>query len=255
SETHGATMQHLTKPVFDALPFLLPPLDEQKKIANKLDRTTDIITNRKSQLKKLDLLVKSRFIEMFGDPVENNRNWNIKSFGDVCCVRQGLQIPIAKRLVVKEDDCYEYITVAYLHGTKEREYIKKPKATVVCKKSDILMTRTGNTGMVVTDVEGVFHNNFFLIDFNKNLLNKKFVVQYLNLDTIQKELLRRAGTAIIPDLNHGEFYKVKIYIPPIALQTQFATFVSQVDKSKSSIQHSLTQLETLKKAKMQLYFE
>ena len=94
------------------------------------------------------------------------------------------------------------------------------------------MTRTGNTGMVVTGVDGVFHNNFFLIDFDRNKYDKDFLVQYLKLDIIQADILRRAGTSTIPDLNHSDFYKIKIFEPPIELQKQFTELITQVDKSK-----------------------
>ena len=232
----------------------LPTLEEQKAIAERLDKVSELIEKRKAQLEKLDLLIKSRFIEMFGEPKINTKEWKMNTFADICSVRQGLQIPISKRLTQYEGGCYEYITVAYLHGSKEREYIKNPKNTVICTKDDILMTRTGNTGMVITDVAGVFHNNFFLIDFDRIRYNKVFLAEYLNLDLIQAEIRRRAGTSTISDLNHSEFYAIAIYEPPIELQDQFAGFVEQTDKSKFEIQKSLEKLEILKKSLMQQYF-
>ena len=191
---------------------------------------------------------------MFGDPIKNEKNWRINKFRDICTVRQGLQIPISKRLLYREDNCYEYITVAYLHGSKEREYIKNPKETVICNKEDILMTRTGNTGMVITGVHGVFHNNFFLIDFDRYKFDKCFLVEYLNLEFIQLDIMRRAGSSTIPDLNHDEFYKINVYVPPLDLQNSFAEYVSSIDKSKLAVKKSLEELEILKKSLMQKYF-
>lgn len=183
------------------------------------------------------------FIEMFGDPKDNQLCWKKYIFKDICTVRQGLQISISKRLKLHEDNSYEYITIQSLHGAKEKEYIKNPSSNVLCTKDDILMTRTGNTGMVITDVEGVFHNNFFLIDFDRIKFNKIFLSEYLKLDYIQAEILRRAGTSTIPDLNHGEFYKIPIYEPPIELQQQFADFVRHVDKSRFDVKKSIIELE------------
>ena len=232
----------------------IPSLVEQLEAVAVLDKMDKLIALRKEQLTKLDQLVKSRFIELFGDPKTNNKEWRMNTFADICTVRQGLQIPISKRLTQYEEGCYEYITVAYLHGSKEREYIKNPKSTVICTEEDVLMTRTGNTGMVITNVAGAFHNNFFLIDFDRTRYNKVFLVEYLNLDLIQAEIKRRAGTSTIPDLNHGEFYAISIYEPPVELQKQFAAFVEQTDKSKLAIQQSLDKLELLKKSLMQEYF-
>ena len=206
--------------------------ESQKNIVKTLDTVTNIIELYKVELSKLDNLIRARFVEMFGDPVSNNKKWIMNTFGEICRVRQGLQIPISKRLINYEEGCYEYITVQYINGGKDREYIKNPKPTVICMEDDILMARTGNTGKVITGVRGVFHNNFLKIEFDRKKYNNAFIVQYLNLDFIKADIIRRAGVSTIPDLNHGEFYKIKIFEPPIELQNKFATFVSQVNKSK-----------------------
>lgn len=250
----GATFKEISKKIVADIEIPLPCLETQRQIAANLDKVTHTIELCNNILEKLDLLVKARFVEMFGDPKTNNKEWKMNTFADICTVRQGLQIPISKRLTQYEEGCYEYITVAYLHGSKEREYIKNPKSTVICTEEDVLMTRTGNTGMVITNVAGAFHNNFFLIDFDRTRYNKVFLVEYLNLDLIQAEIKRRAGTSTIPDLNHGEFYAISIYEPPVELQNQFATFVEQTDKSKLAVKQVLEKAETLKKALMQEYF-
>ena len=221
--------------------------EEQISVCDKLDKLYVIINEMKQQLRLLDDLIKARFVEMFGDSASNEKGWKMNTFGDICTVRQGLQIPISKRLTEYEEDSYEYITVQYLHGGKEKEYIKSPKESVKCTKDDILMTRTGNTGMVVTNVEGVFHNNFFLIDFDRERFEKDFLVEYLNLDLIQADITRRAGTSTIPDLNHGEFYKIKVFEPPIDLQKEFDEFKMQVDKSKLMFQKLHQKLNILQK--------
>ena len=222
----------LNKAILSEVEIDICSIEEQRKIVNVLDKIMNLISARKKELSYLDTFTKARFVEMFGNPEANEKEWKMNTFGDICTVRQGLQIPISKRLTQYEDDCYEYITVQYLHGGKEREYIKSPKTSVICTQNDILMTRTGNTGMVVTGVDGVFHNNFFLIDFDRNKYDKDFLVQYLKLDIIQADILRRAGTSTIPDLNHSDFYKIKIFEPPIELQKQFTELLTQVDKSK-----------------------
>lgn len=254
SKGTGSTFKAINKKTLSETEIPLPPIDEQRKIAAILDKVSDLIAKRRQQLDKLDEMVKARFVEMFGDPQNNEKNWKMRTFKEICTVRQGLQIPISKRLTHFEENCYEYITVAYLHGAKDKEYIKNPKSTVICTKDDVLMTRTGNSGMVITNVAGVFHNNFFLIDFDRDKYIKEFLVEYLNLDLIQTELKKRAGTSTIPDLNHSEFYKIAIYEPPMDLQNQFAAFVNQTEKSKTTISRSLEKLETLKKALMQEYF-
>lgn len=242
----GSTFKAIGRPVLEMLK--VPAISEKQKILiiKSMDFLVDIIKLRKKELILLDELIKARFIEMFGDPKDNQLCWKKYIFKDICTVRQGLQISISKRLKLHEDNSYEYITIQSLHGAKEKEYIKNPSSNVLCTKDDILMTRTGNTGMVITDVEGVFHNNFFLIDFDRIKFNKIFLSEYLKLDYIQAEILRRAGTSTIPDLNHGEFYKIPIYEPPIELQQQFADFVRHVDKSREEVEKSLEKTGALK---------
>ena len=232
----------------------LPPLPIQQKIADVLDRANTLIEKRKAQIEKLDLLVKSQFVEMFGDPVTNPMGWEVKTFSDISKVRQGLQIPISDRKTVAGQNRLKYITVQYLNGNKAEEYIENPRPNVICHENDILMTRTGNTGLVITGVYGVFHNNFFLIDFDKSVLSKNFLVYYLNTQEIQRELLRLAGTSTIPDLNHSDFYKIKIYLPPLELQNKFAAFVERVETQKSQMKKGFELMELGYKSLMQKCF-
>lgn len=210
---------------------------------------------RKQQLAELDNLIKSTFYEMFGDPVVNEKGWETSSFGELSKVRQGLQIPISKRKVTCGEKCYKYITVQYLNGKKEVEYIENPRQSVICTEDDVLMTRTGNTGLVITDVAGVFHNNFFLIDYDKSRINKSYLVHFLNHPSIQADLIKRATTSIIPDLNHGEFYKVIIPTPPMSHQEKFASTVVGLEMMKELLNTAISETQYLFDSLMSQYFE
>ena len=250
----GANINNIRSEHIDDLQIPLPPLPEQKRIAAILDKICEMKRNAEASLQKLDLLVKARFVEMFGDARLNDKAWTILNFSNICRVRQGLQIPISDRLAIPEDNCFEYITIAYLHGTKKREYIRNPKPSVVCHKDDVLMTRTGNTGLVVSNVEGVFHNNFFLIDFDKSRFERLFIIHYLNSTFIQGMIQKYAGISTIPDLNHGDFYRMPIFEPPLALQRQFAAFVEKVEGLKATAKKELEQVDLLYRAKLQEFF-
>jgi len=94
------------------------------------------------------------------------------------------------------------------------------------------MTRTGNTGQVVTDVDGAFHNNFFKINYGRKEINKKFLIEFLRKDSTQHEILSLAGTSTIPDLNHSDFYNLDISIPYIEEQEKIAGFLTTIEKLK-----------------------
>ncbi len=222
----------------------LPSISDQIKIAKTLSWVEELIGDRKESIDLLDELLQSKFIEMFGDPVIGQK-FPYETFGNISKVRQGLQISISLRKNEPGINRYPYITNQFVNGGKIAEYIENPNANVLCDKDDVLMTRTGNTGIVVTDVKGVFHNNFFLIDYNKELLNKTYLVNFLRFPQVKKILIKKASTTTIPDLNHGEFYSVKIPIPPLSLQIQFASIVEKTELIKKDYKLSLAELENL----------
>ncbi|ANH46069.1 restriction endonuclease subunit S [Helicobacter pylori] len=176
------------------------------------------------------------------------KDWEIKTFRDISTINQGLQIPISQRLKAPTEHAKFYITIQALNNRKEFEYIKTYNESVVCHKDDILMTRTGNTGVVITNIEGVFHNNFFKINFDRTLINKDFLVYFLSLEQTQKTILKKAGTSTIPDLNHNDFYSLLIPLPPLNEQTAIANVLSGVDRYLCSLDALILKKESVKKA-------
>ncbi|RVY11735.1 restriction endonuclease subunit S [Helicobacter pylori] len=176
------------------------------------------------------------------------KDWEVKTFRDISTINQGLQIPISQRLKAPTEHAKFYITIQALNNRKEFEYIKTYNESVVCHKDDILMTRTGNTGMVITNIEGVFHNNFFKINFDRTLINKDFLIYFLSLEQTQKTILRKAGTSTIPDLNHNDFYSLLIPLPPLNEQIAIANILSNLDHYLYSLDSLILKKESVKKA-------
>ncbi|WP_104712600.1 restriction endonuclease subunit S [Helicobacter cetorum] len=173
--------------------------------------------------------------------------WEIKSFREVSKVNQGLQIPISKRLKRPSKNSKFYITIQALKNAKEVEYIESYSDSVVCHKDDVLMTRTGNTGMVVSGVEGVFHNNFFKINFDFYMLDKDFLIQFLNTEKTQRIILMKAGASTIPDLKHNDFYNITIPLPPLKEQQKIGNFFKTLDNLIDKHTKKLNKLKDLKK--------
>ena len=172
------------------------------------------------------------------------KHWKIKKLGEICKVNQGLQIAIEERFTEPIENGYFYITNEFLKAnSKTKYYIKNPSKSVLCSKEDILMTRTGNTGIVVSDVEGVFHNNFFKIDYDKKLLHKDYFVYYLKNDRMQYDILVKAGNSTIPDLNHSDFYTLQIAIPPLEEQEKIAEMLLTCDKAIRLTTQIISQLK------------
>ncbi|OEF97568.1 hypothetical protein BHF68_03885 [Desulfuribacillus alkaliarsenatis] len=113
------------------------------------------------------------------------------------------------------------------------------------------MTRTGNTGMVVTNVNGVFHNNFFKISFDRSKYDKNFIVHYLMSSYCQNIIMKFAGTSTIPDLNHGDFYKIKFVNIQRAEQQKIAKILSSWDKAIELKEQLIEEKKKQKKGLMQ----
>ena len=185
---------------------------------------------------------------------EFNGEWERKKLGEIVKINQGLQIDISERLTEKIEGSYFYITNQFLKENSEKiYYIKNPPKSVICEKEDILMTRTGNTGMVFTNVEGVFHNNFFRVAY-PNFINKFFLYNFLKLEKTQNQILRMAGTSTIPDLNHSDFYRIFLPYPTPYEQTKIASFLTAIDEKLQALKKKKILLEKYKKGVMQKIF-
>ena len=190
---------------------------------------------------------KLRFPQFYG-------NWSKDIFRDLVKINQGLQIQISERYLTQVEASHFYITNEFLkEGSEKKYFIKNPPPNVLCEYNDILMTRTGNTGMVVTNVKGAFHNNFFKINY-PNTIVKGFLYYFLTTVKTQNIIKSLAGTSTIPDLNHTDFYKINFKYPSLEEQTKIANFLSSVDEKINLLKEKKSLLEEYKKGIMQKIF-
>jgi len=181
--------------------------------------------------------------------------WSQLFFKDFTQLSQGLQISIKKRYKEPGKNREFYITNEFLNPETEIEYyIESPSKKVMAQEEDVLMTRTGNTGKVVTDVKGAFHNNFFKINYDRNIVNKIFLYHLLNSSSLQKEIIERAGTSTIPDLNHNDFYQINTFIPFLREQKLIGDYFYELEKLIESNEKELKKLKHFKKAMFQKMF-
>lgn len=258
-EAHGATMKHLTKKVFDSLPFYLPTLEEQYKIAETLDKVSDLIAKRKQQLEKLDSLVKSKFVEMFGDINVNDKGWNVQPLGDLCTiVRGGSPRPIDRYLGgnipwIKIGDATSGENI-YMYSTKEHIIQDGVSKSRMVKSGSLIFANCGvSLGFArIITFDGCIHDGWLAIEDIDLRLDKIFLLHALNQMTHHFRKIAPAGTQ--PNLNTTIMKAYKQIIPPKKLQKEYILFVEQIEKTKKNINLSLEKLETLKKALMQEYF-
>ena len=235
---------------------------EQEHIVSQLEGIDRLILLRKQQLSKLDELVKSRFIEMFGDPAVNEKGWVIRDLETVTSlVTYGLTV----RPEYMEDGM-DLVSARELH----KGYVAYEEAPKISagdfekisekgkpKKDDILFSKTGSIGhcaLVTEEKPFAITQNAARIGLKTEKVNPLWLLCYLRMDYIQDWCKSHAKGNAVKDFQLQDMKVIPLFDCPIALQKQFATFVEQVDKSKFEIQKSLEKLETLKKALMQKYF-
>ena len=265
-ESHeaGSTFIEISGKELAKAKIFLPSLIEQKYISKIIYSIDDTIRLHERKCEELALIRKALLQKLFpkNDEVAPevryknfNDAWEQRRFKDISKLSQGLQIAISKRFTHPGDGKLFYITNEFLNpNSTVKYYIDSPTKNVIAEKTDILMTRTGNTGKVVTDVEGVYHNNFFKISYNSSKIDRWFLYYLLNSYPIQREILVRAGNSTIPDLNHNDFYGIKIYIPTIEEQIKIGTFLTKVDSLIALHQYKLKKLKQLKKFLLQNMF-
>lgn len=270
SEAHGATMKHLTKPVFDALPFYLPSMEKQKEIAAVMDKISGLIALRKEQLSKLDRLVKSRFIEQFGDPTINPMEWDKVNITAVVGgkVSNGF---FAKRDDYCDDGNVKVLGVAHVvnrmySNTEDLPKTNGTEADIVkygVKYGDMLFCRSslvaagiGKASIVPkgTPSNVLFECHVIRLPLDLDKCVPEFMQVLSTTDYFRNQVIAQSKTATMTTIGQDGILKTEIILPPLELQKKFLKFVEQIDKSKLAIQASLDKLELLKKSLMQEYF-
>ena len=215
--------------VYSQFPIPLPPLKVQEEIVRILDKFGELEAELEAELETR----KSQY-EFWRGNLLFNPNYPVYKMEDICIINQGLQIPINQRKKEPGENRYFYITVQFLKNEGENYYIENPSESVICKKDDILVTRTGSTGKIVYGVEGCFHNNFFKVTPIINL-NKKYLYHVLNSTQMFNEMLRAASGGTVPDLPHKKFYKLEIGLPSIEEQKKIVTILDKFENLISDI--------------------
>ncbi|MDD5789568.1 MAG: restriction endonuclease subunit S [Spirochaetia bacterium] len=265
-QTHGSTMRHITKPDFDNMEFPLPPLAEQKHIAAILDKTQKIIAEHKQMLQKYDTLIKSRFIEMFGDPVTNTMAWEVRKLNELFEIidgDRGKNYPKADELFDTEGYCL-FLNAGNVTKTgfvfDNCQFITKEKDEILrkgkLKRKDIIVTTRGTVGNIAEYSDNITFKNMrinsgMVILRKIKEMNSTFFIYYFRNPAIYGRLI--SGTAQ-PQMPINNMKNCNVIVPPLTLQNDFAAFVQQIDKSKFAVQKSLKKTETLYKSLMQQYF-
>lgn len=261
----GATIPHIYFKDYCKESLQDHSLDEQRQIALVLDKLTGLISLRKQQLAKLDELVKARFVEMFGDPVDNHQKWQMQPLDSVC--KAIVDCPHSTPSYTDENTGYMCIRTSIVKKNRimwdkieyiqENEYYQRIQRKRP-EKGDIVYTREGAilgiAAMIDCECNVALGQRSMLLSPDTAKCLPQFLCAAMNFESFLRKVLGDVSGSASPHINVGDIKAFAIILPPLEMQEQFVAFVAQTDKSKLTIQRSLDRLETLKKALMQKYF-
>jgi type I restriction enzyme S subunit len=255
SKTTGATIPHISRKALDELEVPVISVDDQLHIANLLSKSENLIAQRKESIRLLDEFLKSTFLEMFGDPVRNEKGWNKSELKNYAKVRIG---PFGS-LLHREDYVQNGVPLVNpshigdgkifidLELTISKNKMKELSAYVM-QEGDIVLGRRGEIGrcaVVTKKEEGYLCGTGSIYIRPITQLNPIFIYNIISSASIRKVLENSAKGITMKNLNSGIIENLKIPVPPIELQTQFAQIVEKTEAIKTQYQQSLQELENL----------
>ena len=264
----GATFKEISKAIVEQIEIPLPDLPTQRRVAATLDKVSEGIALCKQMLADLDELVKSQFVEMFGDPVKNPMRWPSKPAkqlmtkigsgatpkgGNSAYIDEGISLIRSMHVY---NGCFDYDDLAHINEEQAHAL-----DGVTVENNDVLLNITGASVArccIVPDdiLPARVNQHVCILRCRQNTILPVFVNAMLISDSYQDLLWQYAESAgaTRQALTKQQIENLQIILPPIELQKQYERFKNQADKSKIAVQQQLAELETLKKSLMQEYF-
>lgn len=258
----AVTIPSLTKADLLKIQIPLPSLAEQKHIAAVLDKCTAVIAKHRQMLEKYDTLIKSQFVEMFGDePVENGK-WRVESLEDVC----NLITDGTHKTPNYQTSGIKFISAKNIKNGKidlsDTKFITEEEYQIIQKRcqlefGDVLLTKSGSLGdSAIIDFAipvGLFES-LAVLKYQREKINGIYLQELLKMNCSQRQFNSGVKGIAIKHLHLNIIAAVQIPVPPLALQEKFASFVQAVDAQKAKAQKSLEKADILYKSLMQEYF-
>lgn len=261
----AVTIPSLTKADLQKVQMPLPPLYVQQSIVAELDKINELIGLKKSQLSDLDSLAQSIFYDMFGDPVKNEKGWEVKKLEDLALVKTG---PFGSMLhkedyisngipVVNPMHMKDYQVKADMNFTVTMEKAKE-LSNYLLKLNDVVFARRGDIGRcaVVSEKEDGYlcgTGSLFVRFVEK--IEPLYMMYIIRADSFTNELVSKAKGATMLNLNSNTIASLLVPLPPLPRQQSFAARITAIEQQKQRISSSIKDLETLLASRMQYWFD
>ncbi len=247
--------------ISDAI-ITLPPLPVQQSIVAELDKINEIIDLKKEQLKDLDLLAQSIFYDMFGDPIENPKGWEVKKLGEVCTkITDGTH----KTPTYIETGCI-FVSAKNIKNNEltydDVKYISQEEFDILDKRcnprvGDLLICKSGTIGyctIINKDIPIALFESLALLKVKDEIVDNKYLKAIINCSVTQNTIKKRIKGNSIKHLHLNELKTLGIILPPLSLQQSFSSKIQAIESQKSAIKQSLAEMETLLASRMDYWF-
>ena len=262
----GATFKSIGKDILTKYPVNLPPLTTQQQIVSELDLLSHILDQKRQQLKEYDALAESIFYDMFGDPMENPKGWEMKKLGEL------FKVTSSKRILQEEwsDFGVPFLKVADLvsiiDGKKLNPSTFIPEAIFskliedgnVPKEGDILVTSRGTIGhcYIVKSQDRFYFQDGMItwLSNNKGLVIPIYIVKLFQNKEFLDKLTNSTNKSTVSYLSIGQISKKEIPLPPLTLQHSFAAKIESIEHQKQLLRASIKETEMLFQSRMDYWF-
>ena len=258
---NGANITNLKFSDLSDFPIPVPPLPTQERIVSELDCINSIIEKKREQLKELDALAQSIFYDMFGDPIHNEKGWEVRKLGEIYNFidyrgKTPNKIDSGIPLITARNIRKGYIDYSIKEYISEEEFSQR-QSRGVAQKGDLLFTTEAPMGFAaIADLE-VFSTGQRLITFQahcENVVNNRYALYQILSEQFQFELSKQATGATVKGIKGSKLECMTIPLPPLSLQQSFASKIEAIEKQKELIKRSIAEVETLLASRMQYYF-
>lgn len=262
SVLNGININNLKWSDLSKFPIPVPPLSEQQRIVNELDLLSSIIEKKKAQLKEYDQLAQSIFYDMFGDPVENEKGWEVKKMGEIGTFQRGGALQ-RKDFVENGFPCIHYGQLHTSFGAFTKKHITCISEDLylhsrIAHKNDLILALTSE------DVEGSCKSTAWLGDYDiaigsdaaifSHNQNAVYLSFYTRTKAFYHEKEKYAHGFKVTHIKTSEIAIIPVPLPPLSLQQSFASKIEAIERQKALVQQSITEAETLFNSRMDYCF-
>lgn len=260
---YGVALQAIKFSTISSIPIPVPPREEQERIVAELDCLSGVIEKKREQLKELDALAQSIFYQMFGDPITNEKGWEVKKLGEVCEDKKKI-LRASKKCAL--EDVINYIDISAIDNINNVINIPTPyifedapsRAQQIVQLGDVIVSMVRpnlkNIAIVNCNYDNLIASSGFCVLRVRKEMTIPFLFYIVKSDAFTMYLMDRVSGANYPAVRESDITDYISIIPPIALQQEFADKIEAIEKQKELIKKSISETETLFNARMDYYF-